>query len=305
MSGERFQRKTSRRTRASASPSGSRAPASASRRDAERMIAEGRVKLNGRRLDHARRHWSTEADRIEVDGAAARRARAHPPLALPQAEGARHHQSRSGGPRDDLLRLPRRHAARRDYRPARHQYRGPAAPHQRRRACARPRAPRDRLAAPLPRARAWRDRPADARQAAPRRHHRRHGLWRGRGEARPRAGLEPLADGRLARGQEPRGEARARASRARREPPDPRLLRPVPARRPRGPARSRRCGAACSATSSARSSRRRRAPISRRRLRPREPEVGTATKAKKERHPTARTRPPAHRPPHARRRRPA
>ena len=40
----------------------------------------------------------------------------------------------------------------------------------------------------LPRARARRDRPAGARPAPPRRHHRRHGLWRGRGEDRPRAG---------------------------------------------------------------------------------------------------------------------
>ena len=42
-------------------------------------------------------------DRIEVDGAPLAGARAHPPLALPQAEGPRHHQPRPGGPADRLL----------------------------------------------------------------------------------------------------------------------------------------------------------------------------------------------------------
>ncbi len=48
---------------------------------------------------------------------------------------------------------------------------------------------------------------------------------------RPRAGHQCLADGRPARRQEPRGQARARASRALRHPADPHLLRALPARR--------------------------------------------------------------------------
>ena len=55
---------------------------------------------------------------------------------------------------------------------------------------------------------------------------------RDRGDARPRAGRQCLAHLRHARGQEPRGQERARPSRPRGEPADPRVVRPVPARRP-------------------------------------------------------------------------
>ena len=55
--------------------------------------------------------------------------------------------------------LPRGPAAGDVRRPARHQFRGAAAPDQRRRAGPRARAARDRLAAALPRARPWRGRP--------------------------------------------------------------------------------------------------------------------------------------------------
>ena len=75
---------------------------------------------------------------------------------------------------------------------------------------------RDRLAAPLPRARPRRHRPGAARQARQGRDHRRHGIRPGRGDPRPRPGRQRLADARPARGQEPRGQAHPRASRARR-----------------------------------------------------------------------------------------
>ena len=100
-----------------------------SRRDAERLIGEGRVMLNGKTLttpgDHRRPGGPHRGRRRGAEGA-----RAHPPLALPQAEGARHHQSRPGRPPDRLLRAAAGHAARADRRPPRPQYRGPAPPHQ-------------------------------------------------------------------------------------------------------------------------------------------------------------------------------
>ena len=58
-----------------------------SRRDAERWIAEGRVKVNGRTLSSPAINV-TERDRIVVDGAPLPDARAHPAVALQQARRA-------------------------------------------------------------------------------------------------------------------------------------------------------------------------------------------------------------------------
>ena len=79
-----------------------------------------------------------------------------------------------------------------------------------------------------------------ARRAQGRHRGRRRLLRQHRGRARPRAGHQCLADDRSARGQEPRGQEHSRRARPRRDPADPRLLRPVPARRTR---RRRRAGA--------------------------------------------------------------
>ena len=70
--------------------------------------------------------------------------------------------------------------------------------------------------------------------AAPRHHHRRRPLRPIEAKLDRAAGRQCLADLRHARGQEPRGEERARPSRPRGEPADPRVVRPVPARRARG-----------------------------------------------------------------------
>ena len=58
-------------------------------------------------------------------------------------------------------------------------------------------------------------------------------LRAGRGADRPRARRQSLAHARASRRQEPRGEAARRASRPHREPADPRLVRAVRARRSR------------------------------------------------------------------------
>ena len=65
-----------------------------------------------------------------------------------------------------------------------------------------------------------------------------------------------------ARGQEPRGQEHPGRARPRGEPADPRVLRPVPARRPAGRRGGGGQDAACCASSSASGSRRWRAPIS-------------------------------------------
>ena len=181
--------------------------------------------------DHAGATSSPPSDKIMVDG-----------KPLPQAEAPRlwryhkpsglvtSHKDPQGRP-TVFEALPQELAARRLGRPARHQHRGAAAAHQRRRACAPSRAAEHRLAQALPRAR---PRPVtqDALDALKRRHHhRRRALRAGRGADRPRARQQSVAHARASRGQEPRGEAACRASRPRREPADPRLLRAVRARR--------------------------------------------------------------------------
>ena len=73
--------------------------------------------------------------------------------------------------------------------------------------------------------------PAAARYAAQRHHHQRHPLRCDRGRARPRAGRKFVAHLCDPRGQEPRSAERARPPRAHGQSPDPRVVRPVPARR--------------------------------------------------------------------------
>ena len=68
-------------------------------------------------------------------------------------------------------------------------------------------------------------------RAAQRHHGRRHPLWGDRRSDRARAGGQPLAGVCDARGQEPRGEERARPSRARGQSAHPGVVRPVSARR--------------------------------------------------------------------------
>ncbi len=135
-----------------------------SRREAEAWIAAGRVAVNGKVLESPA-YNVTDEDDVRVDGQQARRARAHPALPVPQAPRARHHRARSRGAADHLRRPAAGPSARRGDRAARHQHRGPAAAHQRRRPRARAGAAFDRMAPPLPGARAWGCRAGAARRA--------------------------------------------------------------------------------------------------------------------------------------------
>ncbi len=101
----------------------------ASRRDAEELIAAGRVRVNGRKLDSPAFNVLPE-DRIEVDGTAIPADRAHAAVSLPQAGGRGDHQPRPGRPKDRFRRAAGRPAAADDDRPARHQHGRPAAADQ-------------------------------------------------------------------------------------------------------------------------------------------------------------------------------
>ena len=204
-----------------------------SRRDAEAWIAAGRVSVNGEVLTSPAFNVSA-ADDVRVDGERLQRARAHAAVPLPQA--ARPRRPRRGIPRGgrpifDALpeELPRVVAVGRldinteglllltnDGGLAR-VLELPATGWLR----------RYRV-----RAHGAIDAGA-ARRAERRRDHRWRPLRRHRGAARARAGLQRLADDGPARGQEPRDQARARASGPVRQPADPRLVRPVRARRSR------------------------------------------------------------------------
>ena len=135
----------------------------------------------------------------------AARAGAAAAVALPQAQGPRHHPQRPAGPPDRVRRAAPAHAARHFHRPPRFQHRGAAAAHQRRRAGAASGAAGHRLAAALPRARARQRHAGGARQAQGRHRDRRHPLRPHRGHARQGAGRQRVALDRPARGQEPRG----------------------------------------------------------------------------------------------------
>ena len=101
-----------------------------SRRDAEGWIKDGRVSVNGTTIRTPAFNVAAK-DEIKVDGRTARRARRHPRLALSQARRPRGHREGPRGPRDHLREARRRGpAARPQRRPARHQHRRPAAPHQ-------------------------------------------------------------------------------------------------------------------------------------------------------------------------------
>ena len=148
-----------------------------SRREAEAWIAAGRVAVNGAVIASPALNV-TAADRITVDGEAAAAARAHAAVPLSQAARPGDHACRSAGPPDRVRGAAETSAAADERRPARRQYRGPAAAHQRRRARARARTAGDRLAAPLSRARARPRAAGSARGAARRHHHRRRALRR-------------------------------------------------------------------------------------------------------------------------------
>ena len=73
----------------------------ASRREAERMIEAGRVRVNGAQIDSPALNV-TPSDAITVDGKPVGEPEPPPRLAVPQAHGAGHHQPRRKGPRHDL-----------------------------------------------------------------------------------------------------------------------------------------------------------------------------------------------------------
>ena len=203
----------------------------ASRREIERMIAEGRVALGGIAIDTPATLLAS-LDGVTVDGQpvaapeAARLFLFHKPAGVLTAE-----RDFSGRPTiyDRAAQGP---AATGAGRPARSEYRGAAAADHRWRAEAPARAALDRGRARLSRARL---RPGDAAAAggADRwRRDRRRPLRLDRREHRTADRRQRLDRDDPDRGQEPRGPPRARASRAAGQPPDPHPLRPVRARRP-------------------------------------------------------------------------
>ena len=109
------------------------------------------------------------------------------------------------GPPHRVRRAAQADAARHLHRPARLQYGGPAAAHQRRRARPPPGAAVDRLAAPLSRARARLHHAGGARQAEGRHRDQGRALRPHRSRAGKAAGHQCVAAHRPARGQEPRG----------------------------------------------------------------------------------------------------
>ena len=204
-----------------------------SRREAERWIEQGRVNVNGKRADEPALRGVGQATRSLVDG-----------KPLPAAEPPRlwryykprglvtTHADPQGRP-TVFDNLPEAAAARHLRRPARLQQRGPAAAHQRRRARPPPGAAGHRLAAPLPRARARPRHAGRSRQAEGRHRDRRRALRADRGDASTAC--------RAPTPGSPSACARARTARCARilghlgldgEPPDPHLLRAVPAARP-------------------------------------------------------------------------
>ena len=214
----------------------------ASRRVAETMIAAGRVAVNGRIVDSPALNV-TAADRVTLDGQ---------PVAEPEPTRLwRYHKP--AGPRDlgarrarpgHGLRAPARGpAARRLDRPARPQFRGAAAAHQRRRAQA---------AAGAARRPAGSASTGSGRTALPTRR-----CWSRSGAASPsRASASCRCGSRSTASRESNAwltiairEGRNRevrralqGGRAGGEPADPRRLRPVPARRPAPGRESRKSG---------------------------------------------------------------
>ena len=223
----------------------------ASRRDAEELIAAGRVKVNGkmlaspafnvmrRRHDRGRRH-DHPADRADAA------------VPVPQAGRRGDHQPRSGRPQDGVRRAAGRSAAADDDRPARHQHRGPAAARPMMagcRACWNCRRPAGCGATACAcTARSTRRRCAGLKDGIA-----VDGVFYGSIEATldREQGIERLADDRPARRQEPRGQEHPRRARPRSVAADPHFLRTVPARRTAGRPCPGDQGQACCATSSA------------------------------------------------------
>ena len=205
----------------------------ASRREIERMIAEGRIAIGGVTVEKPgdpadlapRRHRRRQAGQGARPGA---------PVPLPQARRPPDHRARPQGPADHLRPAAQGPAAADAGRPARPQHRGAAAAHHRRRAEAPARTARDRRRAQLPRPGLRRGQPGAARGADPRHRDRGHPLRRDRRQSRAAHRPQRLGRDAADRRQESRGPPRARASRPPGLPPDPHRLRPLPARRPAG-----------------------------------------------------------------------
>ena len=83
----------------------------ASRRDAEKLLAEGRIRLNNAPVSHPATFVSA-GDLVVVEWRGGGRAGAHPAVALSQAGRTGHHASRSAGPAHSIRQAAIRPAAR-------------------------------------------------------------------------------------------------------------------------------------------------------------------------------------------------
>ena len=203
----------------------------ASRRDAEGLIAAGRVKVNGRVL--ASPAFNVEpADVIELDGEAI------PPIErtrlflFHKPAGVVTTNRDPEGRRTVFDTLPKELPRLMTIGRLDINTEGLLLLTNDGGLAARARTAGHRLAAPLPRARSWQGRRAGAGRPEGRHRRRWRVLWRHRGRRSTASqGTQCLADDRLARRQEPRGQEHPGRARARCDTADPRFLRPVPARR--------------------------------------------------------------------------
>ena len=164
-----------------------------SRRDAERWIEEGRVAVNGKRLETPA-YVVKPGDKVSVDGKPLPVSRGAASLPLSQAEGARDQPQRPARAEDRLRGAAAGLATRDLGGTARSQHRGAPAAHHRWRARAASGAAEHRLAQALSRARVRHGH--GGRSRPPRQGHerRRRGLRPGGGPDRPGARRQCLAD---------------------------------------------------------------------------------------------------------------
>ena len=198
----------------------------ASRREVERMIADGRIAIDGETLTTPATLLK-DLTGVTYDGRPVREPKATRLYRFHKPSGMPHRGVRSQGPADDLRPLAAGHVAGDAGGAARFYHRGAAAAHQRRRIEARARASAQQSAANLPRPRVRRHQPDSARGSRRRDHDRGHQLRLDQRQSRAAHRAQLLDRDDSDRRQEPRGPARARVSRAAGVAADPHLLRRI------------------------------------------------------------------------------